>query len=98
MHTVDDAALEHLERLARLVIEPGERESLKTDLLELLGFVDTLLDAQVDGEEETGEAGQVVDGERPDEVTASLERRDALALAPESDQGYITVPRTVDEG
>lgn len=53
-HDIDDAALAHLERLARLVIEPSEREALKHDLVELLGFVDSLLEVDVTGVDEYG--------------------------------------------
>jgi aspartyl/glutamyl-tRNA(Asn/Gln) amidotransferase C subunit len=113
-HTVDDAALEHLERLARLVIEPTERESLKADLVELLGFVDSLLEADVAGVQEFGvtearptEAGPsdsarpdaaAADPERPDVVQPSLPSSAALAMAPEEFDGFFKVPRTVEEG
>lgn len=105
-HDIDDAALAHLERLARLVIEPEERESLRHDLVELLGFVDTLLRADVTGIEEYGRgpdlnaAGADVarGGEREDTVTPSLPTDVALELAPEAVDGFIKVPRTVEEG
>ncbi|HET8985952.1 MAG TPA: Asp-tRNA(Asn)/Glu-tRNA(Gln) amidotransferase subunit GatC [Trueperaceae bacterium] len=133
-HTVDDDALEHLERLARLVIEPAERENLKADLVELLGFVDSLLEADVEGVEEygPGQAGTSGTGagdgptlaaagtrdehgrieharnergvsertgtERADVVTQSLPSSAALAMAPEDQDGFYKVPRTVEEG
>jgi aspartyl-tRNA(Asn)/glutamyl-tRNA(Gln) amidotransferase subunit C len=99
--SVDDAALEHLERLARLVIDPAEREDLKRDLVELLGFVDSLLEADVDGVEEYGPgvaAAASVGAERADVVQPSLPSSVALAMAPEEQDGFFKVPRTVDEG
>mgnify|MGYP001002406252 FL=1 len=103
-HDIDDAALAHLERLTRLVIEPSERESLRHDLVELLGFVDSLLQVDVSGVEEYGrevapDAPRVAAViERADVVEASLARDAALDLAPEAADGFIVVPRTVDEG
>lgn len=108
-HAVDDQALEHLERLARLVIEPSERENLKRDLVELLGFVDTLLEADVDGVDEFGHGAAgaaatlagptpAAGAERADEVQPSLPSSRALAMAPEVHDGFYKVPRTVEEG
>lgn len=103
-HDIDDATLAHLERLTRLVIEPSERESLRGDLVELLGFVDSLLQVDVDGVEEYGRAPAALTPrpgarvERADVVVPSLARDVALRLAPDASDGFITVPRTVDEG
>ena len=105
---IDDDALTHLERLARLVIEPEERASLRRDLVALLGFVDTLLEVDVSGVDEYGRgvepavldpgAGAMTETERHDSVTPSLPPAAALALAPEQEGGFFKVPRTVDEG
>lgn len=108
-HTVDDRALAHLERLARLVIEPSERQDLKRDLVELLGFVDSLLAADVEGVEEYGHddpesaaplASQspAAGAERADEVKGSLPSATALAMAPAVHECFFKVPRTVEEG
>ncbi|HLU83817.1 MAG TPA: Asp-tRNA(Asn)/Glu-tRNA(Gln) amidotransferase subunit GatC [Trueperaceae bacterium] len=105
-HDVDDQALEQLERLARLVIEPAERATLRHDLVALLGFVDTLLEADVEGVEEyvnsdssiSGTAIRQANTERPDVVTPSLPSARALALAPAAHDGFFKVPRTVEEG
>lgn len=105
-HEIDDQALEHLERLARLVIEPSERADLKHDLVELLGFVDSLLEADVEGVEEYGRAhpntpadGVSLSGaERHDSLAPSLPSARALAMAPALRDGFFQVPRTVDEG
>jgi len=106
-HPVDEQVLAHLERLARLVIEPSERENLKHDLVELLGFVDDLLGADVDGVSEyrTGAGDRTLAGrdqaaarERADEVRPSLPPALALAAAPATQGEFFQVPRTVEEG
>ena len=105
-HDVDDGALEQLERLARLVIEPTERASLRRDLVELLGFVDSLLEADVDGVAEYGREDPSLSAnaqgqpgsERPDVVEPSLPSGRALELAPAVQDGFFKVPRTVEEG
>ena len=98
MKRLDDETLDALARLARIELDPVEREGLRRDLERVLGYVASL--AELD----TGEAGGMSRPQgrenvlREDEVRESLPAEVALALAPESEEGYFRVPRMIDEG
>ncbi len=82
--------LRKLETLARLPLSPEEETLLLEDLRRILEFVDTL--PQVEGEEEAPAPGRL----RPDEPAPPLGQAQALALAPEAEDGYFQVPRVLE--
>lgn len=93
--SIDDEALAHLERLARLEVPADERESVKADLAAVLEFVAQLNHLPVDGADLAG--AEATSG-RPDVPRPSLGQQAALSVAPAARDGYFEVPRTVDEG
>ncbi|HEX7001625.1 MAG TPA: Asp-tRNA(Asn)/Glu-tRNA(Gln) amidotransferase subunit GatC [Trueperaceae bacterium] len=92
---IDDEALAHLERLARLVVPAEEREAVRADLAAVLEFVTQLNELPVESVDlAVSEGGSG----RPDVPRPSLDRAAALSVAPETRDGYFEVPRTLDEG
>jgi len=92
-----DERSEHLQRLARLQLEPGEAEAVAADVELLLGYLERLQEVDVSGEPEWTPPVPPKAISRPDVLTASLPRERALALAPASQDGYFRVPRVLED-
>jgi len=93
-HDVDMA---HLQRLARLDLEPDEAEALAGDVAEVLAYFDQLAEVDTEGVEELARPVVPARPWRADAVAPSLPQARALELANASQDGYLRVPRTVEE-
>jgi aspartyl-tRNA(Asn)/glutamyl-tRNA(Gln) amidotransferase subunit C len=95
--SITDEELAHLERLARIALEPDERRSIREDLSRVLAYFDSLRELDTDGVEELVRPVPARNVLREDEVQPSLPRHVAMALAVESEDGFFKVPRTLEE-
>ncbi|TWT53006.1 Glutamyl-tRNA(Gln) amidotransferase subunit C [Rubripirellula amarantea] len=86
----DDVA--KLALLARLELSAAEVESVRPQLESILGFVHKLSELDTDNVEPMTTALDVDNCWRADESVASLDRKDALANAPSTDDEYFLVP------
>lgn len=85
---VDAAAVEHVAELARVDLDDGEVEAFAEQFADVLDRFDRLDEVpEVDREEE------LVNVMRPDEVREGLTQEEALANAPESEDGFFKGPR-----
>jgi aspartyl-tRNA(Asn)/glutamyl-tRNA(Gln) amidotransferase subunit C len=80
-------------REARLELVPGEEEELARQVSALLENLDVLASLKV--EEGTERPAVTPDGLRADEPGETLTLDDAVENAPDSGDGYISVPRVV---
>lgn len=89
---VDDALVERLGRLAELRLEAAERRQAKRDLEEMIGFLDRLDQADVEGLEPLYQVLPVENILREDVESAqsNVEGRTVSVGA----DGYFAVPRT----
>ena len=87
----------HLAALARLRLSNEEVESLKGDLTAMLDYVDKLSEVSCEGVEPTTHAVPLAMRLRADSEEPPLTRDEALANAPESDDGMFRVPRVVND-
>lgn len=94
---VDEALVTRLSELANVDIDDAERAQLATDLGRILGYVDMLQHADLDGAVSEPLTLKGNEG-RPDRPEPSLDRDRVLADAPRSDEGGFVVPVFVDEG
>ncbi len=87
----------HLQRLTRLDLEPEEAGALAADVADILAYFDQLAEVDTDGVEEM--VRPVVPGRawREDALAPSLPRERTLALANDTEDGFVRVPRTVEE-
>jgi len=95
---LDDRDIEHLARLARLHLAEDEREALKADLRAVLEYFEQLGEVDTEGVDALVRPVLPAAEVRPDAPTPSLPRERALALANAAQDGFIRVPRTIDEG
>lgn len=87
----------HLQRLARLDLDPAEADALARDVADILDYFDQLAEVDTDGVEELVRPVVPARAWRDDETTPSLPRERTLALTNAHQDGFVRVPRTVEE-
>ncbi|CAM3950212.1 Asp-tRNA(Asn)/Glu-tRNA(Gln) amidotransferase subunit GatC [Deinococcus marmoris] len=93
---IDAAQMDHLASLARLELTPGEREAMTQDLVRVLGYFEQLREVNTDGVEEMQRPVNLVNVLRDDVPGKAFPASVIEALAPETQDGLIRVPRTVE--
>ena len=93
---IDAGTVEKIAALARLELDPAERERMVRELQAILSYVEQLQAVDVTGIEPTS---QVTEGDppplRPDEVGPCDVREEVLGQAPDPDGDYFRVPQVV---
>lgn len=95
--TIDRRTVDHVARLARLDLSEEERTRMQTELSDILEHVETIQGMELDDVEATSHAIPLTNVMRPDEARPSLPRDEALANAPQSEDGRFAVPRIVED-
>jgi aspartyl-tRNA(Asn)/glutamyl-tRNA(Gln) amidotransferase subunit C len=94
---IDRKAVDHVARLARLDLSEAERDRMTEELTKILEHAEKIQTLELDGVEPTAHAVPLANVTRPDEVTPSLSRDEALANAPAPKDGRFEVPRILEE-
>ena len=94
---IDAAEMEHLKTLARLHLSDEETEAMRDDLNRILGYFEQLQALDTSGVEEMQRPVDLVNVLRADEVGEVFAQATALSLANETQDGFIRVPRTVEQ-
>jgi aspartyl-tRNA(Asn)/glutamyl-tRNA(Gln) amidotransferase subunit C len=95
MIEVDDALIDHLSHLAMLNFTPAEKQKIKSDLEEMIGFVDKLKELPTEGVAPLMHMTSNVNMFREDNVQPSLTREDALKNAACHDGSFFKVPKVI---
>ena len=85
------ADVEHVAALARLGLEPEERERLRDQLSSILGHIEALEELDTAAIPPTAQVIELASVMRPDEVRPSLPREAVLANAPRENAGFFEV-------
>jgi len=85
----------HVAQLARLDMDEESIDAFAGQIGKILDYVDTLNRADTDGVEPTSHAISLTNAFREDVETPSLDPDDALANAPEKEDGSFVVPRVI---
>lgn len=96
-HMPVEIDIERVAHLARIALTQEEMAGYSAQLVHILEHAERVQALPTDGVEPTSHPLPMVNAFRPDEVTESLSRDDALAGAPDSEDGYFRVPRILDE-
>lgn len=89
---IDRNQVLHVARLARLELEPEEVERISNELSGVLEHVDRIAGLDLDGVAPTDHVVELKNVLRVDEPQPSLTASQALANAPDPDQGAFRVP------
>lgn len=92
---VNDNLVNNLANLARLQFNEVEKEMIKKDLEQMIGFVDKLKELDTTGVEPLLHMSDVVNVLREDIVQGSSSREESLKNAPASDGTYFKVPKVI---
>ncbi len=89
--------VKHVARLAGLRLSAEEFEKMRVQLSEILAYIDMLKEVDVSAVPPTAQVTDLVNVMRADEVRPSLPREDALANAPDQQDGMFRVKAIFDE-
>ena len=88
--------VQYVAALARLELPDSELHVLTDQLGRILEFIDKLNELDTTHVEPTSHVLTIRNVMRADSVGEPMDREKALALAPESHEGYYEVPRVVE--
>jgi aspartyl-tRNA(Asn)/glutamyl-tRNA(Gln) amidotransferase subunit C len=88
--------VEHVAQLARLALQPEEKQRFTAQLNAILTYMEQLNAVPTEGVEPTAHVLDLVNVFRDDMVRQTLSAAAALANAPEAAQQYFVVPRIIE--
>src|SRR5687767_65595 len=94
---IDRKAVDHVARLARLALSDEDRTRMQVELTQILEHVEKIQSVDLDDIEPTSQALPLRNVMRPDEATPCLTQQEALAGAPDQEDGRFRVPRILEE-
>lgn len=94
---IDEAAVRHVARLARLDLTDEEVRTYGAQLAGILAHVERLATLDLDGVEPLSPAAEPIAALREDAARPGLAREEALANAPERDAASFLVPRIIEQ-
>ncbi len=89
---IDERVMARVEALAGLRLTSEEREHLRADLEKILAYFRKLQEVPTEGVPPFSPLPGVTNAFRPDEPGPSLPPEEALANAPEKEDGFFSVP------
>ena len=92
---ITDDVMENVEILAKLTLEPEEREAVVEKLEEILHYVEKLNELDTDGVEPLVYISDQQNVFREDVVTGADGREALMANAPRQKEQQLQVPRTI---
>lgn len=95
-NVISDETIEYVGILAKLSLSEEEKEAAKTDMANMLDYIDMLNELDTDGVEPMSHVFPVNNVFREDVVTNENQREAMLSNAPERKDGCYKVPRTFD--
>lgn len=90
------ADVEHVARLARLELTPGEKELFAGQMDAIFGYVEKLEGLNTEGIVPTSHAVPMENAFREDAVQPSIGLEKALANAPERAGTFFSVPKVIE--
>ena len=95
--TVDDKLIDKLAKLSSLEIEDSRKENLKSELADIINFVENLNEIDVSNIEATFSTIEGGTPLREDVAKQDLElSKHILNHAPKSEDGYFIVPKIIE--
>jgi aspartyl-tRNA(Asn)/glutamyl-tRNA(Gln) amidotransferase subunit C len=91
------AEVEKVSLLARLQLTPAELETMTQQLGQIVDYMHLLSELDTEQVEPMAHAVESANVFRADQVTPSLNRKDALANAPQHDDEYYLVPAVLGD-
>ena len=93
---IDENTVEKIASLAKLSLSGDELNQLTADFNRILNFVDEIKEAKTTDEDQLDHVYGVENATRADEPKGELSSETVQETAPESEAGYIVVPKVID--
>lgn len=93
---ISEEQVEHVARLARLVLQPEEKRLFTEQLNAILSYMEQLNEVPTDAVEPTAHVLDLANVFRNDIADKTQSVEDTLANAPETAHHYFVVPRIVE--
>jgi len=95
---IDELLVRRVAQLARLELSDREIIQFSTQLSAIVDYIEKLNELNTDGVEPLAHCLPVCNVFRTDEVLPSLTQEQALANAPDAENGYFKVPKVLENG
>ena len=92
----DGINVAHLQRLARLALEPAQAEAAQADLSNIVAMIDAMQAVPTDGIEPLTHPLETPARLRPDQATEVVQREVFQQVAPAADAGFYLVPKVIE--
>ena len=92
---VNDEMVDKIANLARLEFNSEEKENIKNDLQQMIGFIDKLNELDTTGVAPLLHMSENINVLREDEVKGSISREEALKNASLHDEQFFKVPKVI---
>jgi len=92
---VNDEIVDKIANLARLEFNSEEKEKIKNDLQQMIGFIDKLNELDTTGVEPLLHMSENINVLREDEVSGTISREEAFKNAPLHDEQFFKVPKVI---
>ena len=92
---VNDELVDKIANLARLEFNAEEKEGIKSDLQQMIGFIDKLNELDTTGVEPLLHMSENTNVLREDEITGTISRVEAFLNAPLHDEQFFKVPKVI---
>lgn len=92
---INDELVDKIASLARLKFNSEEKEDIKNDLQQMIGFIDKLNELDTTGVEPLLHMSENINVLREDEVSGTISREEAFRNAPLHDEQFFKVPKVI---
>lgn len=92
----DGINIAHLQRLARLALEPAQAQAARDDLHDIVAMIDAMQTIPTEGVEPLTHPLETPARLRPDRVTEVVDREAFQHTAPATDAGFYLVPKVIE--
>ena len=94
--SVDLATVKRVAHLARIAVSEDEAQRMAGELNAILGFVEQLIEVDVEGVEPMTSVSPMAMKKRQDVVTDGDKAADIVANAPATEENFFLVPKVVE--
>lgn len=94
---ITDNLIDHIAHLARLNFEGSEKEVMKADMENIIGFIDQLNTVDTDNAEPLIFMSDAINVLREDEIKQNITQNDALKNAGHHDSDYFKITKVLDQ-
>ena len=93
---ITEEMLDKMAKLARLAINDNERAQLRTEMSEILTWVETLNEINTEKVEPLIHMSSEINRMREDKIEYQLSQNEALSNAPQVKEDFFIVPKVID--